>query len=266
MKFLPLFSFILVTLFMSCGTNRTESAGMDTVAMDSIDVQAALTADGPELETNDEPVSNGNSDADMLNAADEGTIRDLLKKGARANSGLLYACQSHNKTLVNDLITAGADLGVALFWAVEFEDLEITKTLIERGARMEGSVLEEMRYLVYDMNREDLKDRWTEVGGCSKVAYSENKELQALVVKSIKGKMYSEVWEDGESPGRANSELIQAAAKGQAAAVEFMLNAGANPNSFTPYCNSALGEAEKNGHTEVVELLKKYEATKQDGC
>jgi ankyrin repeat protein len=116
------------------------------------------------------------------------------------------------------------------------------------------------------MNREDLKDRWTEVGGFSKIAFSNNEALKSLVVGSMKGKMYSEVWEDGESPGVANSDLIQAAARGEAAVVEFMIKAGANPNSFTPYCNSALGEAERNGHTEVVELLKKYGATKMDGC
>lgn len=250
-------------ILTSCGTKNTETSATDTLASeDSIDVQTALTADGPELEIEEEVTSPMGTD-EMLNASNESEVRAGIKGGGRVNSGLLYACNNRNPKLVEELIDAGADRGVALFWAVEFENVEITKALVAQGAKMGNSVLEEMRYLVYNMNREDLRSHWTETGGFSKIAYSGNDALKELVVGAIDGKMYSEVFEDGESPGRANSDFIEAASRGEIAVIEFMIRVGADPNAVTPYGNSALGEAEANSHPDMVELLKKHGAKKQ---
>ncbi|MFQ5927816.1 MAG: ankyrin repeat domain-containing protein [Terriglobia bacterium] len=62
--------------------------------------------------------------------------------------------------------------------------------------------------------------------------------------------------------GDINPDLIEAAKKGDAAAVEALLAAGADVNAKDKDGMTALMLAEKEGHTTVVRLLEKARATK----
>jgi len=101
-----------------------------------------------------------------------------------------------------------------------------------------------------------------------------NEEIRSLVVHVTDGTIFSEI--HGGEGICEGSYLISACTDGEVKTVEFMLQAGADPNQFcwedsgdeSVNCSSttALGAAESRGNQELVELLKKYGAEKPENC
>jgi ankyrin repeat protein len=168
-------------------------------------------------------------------------INDLLMRGAKPDIAFKAACEKHDLQLFSKLIQAGGNVDVALFWAVQYEDLNMAKEMVSKSARIKKT--------------ENI---------ISNVAYSKNEELKSLVLNAIDGKMYSDV---DSQEGCEPSLLMNAAKGGDLGAVEFMLKSGADPNVYcqaSENIESALEDAETNGHTDVAELLKKYGAKKPE--
>jgi len=168
-------------------------------------------------------------------------ILKLLNRKANPSIALSVACKNHDLELFNKLLDLGADINQALYWATESEDMEMISLMLDRGAVI-------TRY--------------------SSVAYSKNEEIKEALVNAIDGLVYSEL--TGGEGFCDGSHLINAAGVGDFEAVKFMLNAGADPNQFcwqNPDSNvlkcsdaCALGAAESNGHSEIVDLLSKLKS------
>ena len=160
----------------------------------------------------------------------------LIEKGANIHvvnehdrSAIHYAVLIQNFRLVNLLVEKGADLK-AVYHVSQWDfliNIDLAKLLIKNGI---------------NINATDTK-------GKSALDYAKTAEIKALLIKH------------GAKPGaefvntRLNSEIIEAATKGNLQKVKQLIENLADVNALNKNGYTALMFASLNGHTDIVKLL-----------
>ena len=170
-------------------------------------------------------------------------LSGYLDQGADPNLGVIIACGLHEAELYSKCVSLGFDIDRALRFAIHFEDMSIVRDLISKGA-----VIRNQSYFSASLGDIGFPPLM--------IAYSKNNELKELVSGLIEGSIFSMT--DGME-GCDGSMLEAASREGNFAAVQFMLETGADPNAYCcdwGPCSSPLGAAQEGKYEEVVALLK----------
>jgi hypothetical protein len=165
-----------------------------------------------------------------------------LKRERLLNDPLLKAIQENNIEKVKEAITAGADVNQRIggtspiFDSVNNGDnnLEITKLLVDNGAKLDGSV-----------GYEPLIARAT-------LQVEHEKTVRYLIDHGVKPKS-----RDLLEMQRIRSKSLTSSAR---RALELILQQGIDPNVCKDYGTSPLLNAVQSGNVEAVELLVQYGA------
>jgi ankyrin repeat protein len=210
-------------------------------------------------------ITNESIQDDSLSRAKE--ISELIAKGAEPNLALEFAAKNEDDNLFNHLLKFNADINQALYWAVEYERMELVQKLVKEGGLLKNRI-STLDNGEVKLNNEDWDIR------ISNVAFSENDSLKKLVLNITDGTFYSknQIREVTCEP----SALIEAVKDQNIKAVEFMLKTGADPNEFCwpeePWNNDncargvALFAAKNNEHQEMINLLLEYGAKSPEEC
>lgn len=192
-----------------------------------------------------------------MSSPDTTFVRRLVKSGANPDIAIHYCASNKLEALTRFLIANGGNKNIALSYALQANDpdVDFIGKLISEGARIEKG------HELHIIPR----------------AVPANSQLRKLILTVIDGSGYSEIWQYEEVTFNSSSPLLDACKDNEIYDVEFMLQAGANPNIYTVpsasheeirNCNmiSALGIAMRNNNGELVALLRKYKAKLPRGC
>ena len=210
-------------------------------------------------------------------------LRLLLAHGAKANTvydilsrtALMDAAEHHHLDTIDLLLAHGANInkcnrfGTALTFAAAKDDLPLVKFLVSRGADVNardayGTVLEGavehpnvVRFLVKHGAKVDLAGKWDTT---PLMLAARNGNLASVNILLQHGANVNYV-----SEYQGNTALKEAPEQGQMQVVKTLLRWGAEVNSRgerhedeedVEVRTSALQEARKAGHADVVRLLK----------
>jgi len=197
---------------------------------------------------------------------------DVNEQCYKGKTALMHAAEKRDNEAVRVLLEKGADSNIedqnghnALHYAFEHRDQFMMKLLLENGSRISGdedfflinfAVIENdnqlARLLVFNglnlnvgtANVPNQKIKQTLL--CHAAAWWDSKLIEFLVTNGADVNRCDEI---------ALTPLMYAAKEGQISAVELLLGKGARVNDNINQ-NTAIKLAERNGHLEIVDLLK----------
>lgn len=193
-------------------------------------------------------------------------ISELISQGANPNLALSYAAHNGKTELFNQLLDNQASIDEALYWAVEYERMELVRKLVQNGAQLKSKVTYVSGGQVFF--EDELAERY------SNVAFSNNDELKEMLIPVTDGTVYSnnrrmEITCDP-------SVFIKTVKEQNIETVEFMLKTGADPNEYCmpeePWNSDncargvALAAAKRNEHQEMIDLLLEFGAKCPEEC
>ena len=193
----------------------------------------------------------GNINEDLFQAAaaeDSDAVAALVSEGADPSAALIVAVQAGRAAAVQPLLDNGADPSsrdlngrTALMWAVESGSVEIVNALVNSGAAV-------------NLEDTDGKTALAMAEEAGKVEIEQLLRLGLAVEFAAAGDSdaVTAMLSAGADPSVALMMAVQA---GRAAAVQPLLDNGADPSSRDPNGRTALMWAAANGDTEVVDVL-----------